>query len=314
MERIVQAIQISEFGGADVVQIKSVSAPQLRDHDVLVRVIASGVNPVEWKIREGHMARMLGRPLPAVLGWECAGVVDRIGAAVTRFKVGDAVFAYPEFTRDGTHAEYVAIDERQVALKPASLSFTQAAGAALTSQAAWAALAAADLKEGNRVLVHGAGGSVGHFLLQLSKTKGIVIVATALRPEIDAVHALGADEVVDYTERRFEDLGRFEVVFDLVGGETQTRSWAILERHGRLVSTASPPSADMAKAADATGIFVFTAPDGDILQQIATKFDDETLRPLPIAKKFSLYQAAQAHQLGQTGKAGGKMVLDIAQV
>jgi NADPH:quinone reductase-like Zn-dependent oxidoreductase len=307
-----QAIQLTTFGAADVLRIKSVATPQVREHDLLVRVIASGVNPVEWKIREGHMARLLGRPLPVVLGWECAGIVDRAGAAVTRFKAGDAVFAYPEFTRDGTHAEYVAIDERQAALKPASLSFSQAAATALTSQAALAALSAADVKKGDRVLIHGAGGAVGHFLLQLAKARGIVIAATALSSDIEAVRTLGADEVVDFTEQRFEDLGKFDVVFDLVGGETQTRSWAVLGRHGRLVSTASPPSTDMAKAADAKGIFVFTTADGDVLQEIANKLDNRTLSPLPIAKTFPLGHAAEAHRLGQAGKAGGKMVLDIA--
>jgi NADPH:quinone reductase-like Zn-dependent oxidoreductase len=307
-----QAIQIHAFGDAGVLELRSIEKPLARDTDVLVRVIASGINPIEWKIREGHMARALGRPLPVVLGYECAGIVETVGAKVGRFKASDTVWAYSEFTRDGTHAEFVAIDESQVALMPNSLTFTQAAGAALTSQAAWAAVAAANVASGERVLIHGAGGAVGHFLVQFAKSKGALVAANVGHEARDALRANGADEIIDYTRQRFEDVGRFDVVFDLVGGDTQRRSWTVLERGGRLVSTASPPSEAMAKEAGAKGIFIFTPPDGAVLQRIAAMLDEGSLRPLPVAAVLPLAQAAEAHRRGQSGSGGAKMVLQVA--
>ena len=158
-----KAARIASFGKPAALLIVDINRPTLeRTSDVLVRVIASGVNAIEWKIRSGAMAQALGRPLPATLGWECAGIVEAVGDAVSGLRVGDAVHGYPEFTRDGTHAEYVVVDFGQFALKPASLFFEQAAAVPMTAQAAWSALEAAGDVAGKLALVHGAGGAVGH--------------------------------------------------------------------------------------------------------------------------------------------------------
>ncbi len=237
-----RAIRAYEFGGADVLRLDDIASPTVGESDILVRVVASGVNPIEWKIRSGAMARALGRPLPATFGWECAGIVISVGSSVRTFKAGDAVFSYPEFTRGGTHADQVAIAANQVALKTGTLDFAAAAAAPMTAQAAWTALDAAAIKSGERILIHGAGGAVGHWLVQLAKLRGAEVIATASGGQLNAVAELGAQQMIDYREQRFEDIGAVTVVFDLVGGETQERSWALLGVGGRLISTVSPPA------------------------------------------------------------------------
>jgi NADPH:quinone reductase-like Zn-dependent oxidoreductase len=268
------------------------------------------VNPIEWKIRSGAMARALGRPLPVTFGWECAGIVIAVGSSVTTFKIDDAVFSYPEFFRGGTHADQVAIAAEQTALKPRKLDFAQAAIVPMTAQAAWTALDAAVLKAGERVLIHGAGGAVGHWLVQLAKARGAEVLATASGQQLSSVEALGAARVIDYRQQRFENVGPVAVVFDLVGGETQERSWAVLGNGGRLISTVSPPAP---QRNGAIGTFVFTPPRGAILAQIAAMLDDATLRPLPIGARLVLSQAAEAHTRGEAGQSPGKMVLMVSE-
>jgi NADPH:quinone reductase-like Zn-dependent oxidoreductase len=305
-----KAIRIHEFGDASALAIDDIEIPAIGAKDLLVRVKASGINPIEWKIRGGEMGRALGRELPATMGWACSGVVDKIGKDVTNFQIGDEVYAYPEFTREGTHAEYVAVAEAQVAKMPASLSFTQAAAVPVTAQAAWAALEAANVAPEERVLIHGAGGAVGHWLVQLAKLKGAYVIATASGNDLTKVNELGADEAVDYKAGPFEQsAGQVDVVMDLIGGETQDRSWAVLGPGGRLVSTAMPPNEALAKAASATGVFVFTHPVGSVLAEIGRLIDSGNLKTLAVAKEFDLTDASQAHRLGETGKSGGKMVL-----
>lgn len=173
-----RAARIHAFGTVDQLRIEQVERPSPGPNDILVRVAASGINPIEWKIRAGDMGQALRRPLPATVGWECAGVVEAVGDGVTSIKPGDAVFAYPEFAREGTHADYVTIAAAQAAPKPSSLSFVEAAAVPMTAQAAWTALDAAQLHQGERVLIHGAGGAVGHWLTQLAKRAGVIMAST----------------------------------------------------------------------------------------------------------------------------------------
>jgi NADPH:quinone reductase-like Zn-dependent oxidoreductase len=307
---VMKAVQIAEFGDASVLVTREIERPVPLGRDILVRVMASGVNPIEWKIRGGGMAKALGRDLPVTCGWACAGIVEQIGPGVTTFKVGDAIYTYPEFTRGGTHADFALMDETQAALKPASLSFAQASAVPMTAQAACTAVAAAKLCAGERVLIHGAAGAVGHWLIQMAKSVNTQVIATASGEGMDAVRDLGAKIAIDYRTERFEDVaGHVDVVFDLVGGETQARSWALLSSGGRLVSTAHPTDEARAKAIGATGTFVFTPPDGRVLADIARRIDRGVLRPLLIALELPLGDAVQAHRLGEAGKAGGKIAL-----
>lgn len=302
------AARINEFGLPDVIRIDNINLPELRENDLLVRVIASGINPIEWKIRSGAMAQALQRPLPVTLGWECAGVVEAVGGSVMHFKAGDAVFAYPEFARGGTHAGYVAIAADQAAAKPASLSFVKAAAVPMTAQAAWTAIETAVLAAGQHVLIHGAAGAVGHWLVQIAKSRGAVVTGTASGQGLAQIVALGADKAIDYRTEKFEDHGVFDVVFDLVGGETQERSWAVLRDGGRLVSTVSPPK----PVRDTKhGSFVFTPPRGDVLAQIAAMIDSNALRALPVDRRVKLADLATVHADAERGALGGKVVITI---
>jgi NADPH:quinone reductase-like Zn-dependent oxidoreductase len=304
-----KAVRIHAFGDASVLRLEDVPMPVPNNDDLVVRVMASAVNPIEWKIRSGMMKQVLGRDLPVTFGWACAGIVEAVGPAVTTFHVGDEICAYPEFTRGGTHADFVLIGEAQAALKPCDLSFVQASAVPMTSQAAWTALQSADVRPGERVLIHGASGAVGHWLIQLAKDKGAYVIATASGQGCEDVRALGADQAIDYRTDRFEDVGNVDVVFDLIGAETQARSWAILGSGGRLVSTAMPPDKGNADAIGAKGSFVFTPPDGKVLAEIVGRLDAGKLKPLGAIREFPLAEAAEAHRLGETGKAGGKMAL-----
>jgi NADPH:quinone reductase-like Zn-dependent oxidoreductase len=305
------AARIHTFGSADAIVVESAPEPVLRERDLLIRVAASGVNPIEWKIRSGGMAKALGRPLPATLGWECAGVVEAVGSAVTSFRPGDAIYAYPEFTRDGTHAEFVAVDEAQAALKPRSLSFNEAAAVPMTAQAAWTLIEAANLKAGERILVHGGAGAVGRWLVQFAKRKGAEVLATASGEGRDVVRSLGADRAIDHRVERFEDTvgGSINVVADLVGGETLMRSFALLGKGARLLSTVQPPPADRTEAVGAMAGFVFTQPRGSVLAEIGTLIDAGAVKGLPVALVLPLAEARRAHELAEVGKAGGKVVL-----
>ncbi len=307
--QIMKAIQVHSFGDASVLVEQDVAVPVPQGKELLVRVKASGVNPIEWKIRSGAMARAIGRDLPVTFGWACAGVVEAVGPDVTAFHIGDAICAYPEFGQGGTHAEFVLIDAGQAAPVPAGLSFVQASAIPMTSQAAATAMDAAEVQRGERVLIQGAAGAVGHWLIQLAKAKGAYVIATASGPGCDECRALGADSVIDYRTHRFEDAGPVDVVFDLIGGETQGRSWAILGADGRLISTAMPPDAGRAAALGATGVFVFTPPSGQVLAEIVRQIDAGVLKLLTVARTFPLRDAAEAHRLGEAGKAGGKMAL-----
>jgi len=308
-----KAARITSFGPADALRIVETDKPTLaRSTDVLVRVVASGVNAIEWKIRSGAMAKALGRDLPATLGWEFAGVVEAIASGVRGARVGDAVHGYPEFKRDGTHAEYVVVDAAQLAAKPKSLSFEQATAVPMTAQAAWSALEAAGEISGKRALVQGGGGAVGHWLVQLAKRRGADVTTTASRADLERITALGADRTLDYRTERFEDAGPFDLVFDLVGGETQTRSWSVLGRGGLLISLVQPPDDAKARAAGAAGRFVFTPPRGAVLAEIDALIESARLVPLAVAERRPLAEIAAVHAEGEAGKSRGKTVIAVS--
>lgn len=310
---MMRAARIHAFGDTSVIVVEHVDVPKPQADEVLVRVIASSVNPIEWKIRSGAMARALGRELPVTLGWDCAGIVEAVGSGVARFSSGDPVFSYPAFTAGGTHAEFVAIKEDQIALKPSTIAFVDAAALPMTAGAAWQCIVAVgNVQRGTRVLIHGASGGVGTIALQLAKIKGAFVVATASGANAELVAALGADQVIDYRATPFESVARdIDLVVDLIGGETQERSWPVMKRGGLLVATAAPPSQDRANAAGVRAAFVFTPPRGDILAEIAALADAGKLRPV-IGREIALADLRKAHELGQSGTVTGKIVLHVA--
>ena len=309
---MMKAVRIHEYGGPDVLKYEDAPRPHPEPDDVLIRVHAAGVNPVDWKVRQGYLREKLRRPLPLILGWDVSGVVEAAGPAVTRFKPGDELYSRPDLARDGAYAEYIAVRESQATLKPKSIDHIHAAAIPLAALTAWESLFdAAQLSLHQRVLIHGAAGGVGHYAVQLAKWKGAYVIGTASARNHEFVRRLGADEMIDYHAQSFEDVVRnVDVVLDTIGGETQQRSWQVLKPGGVLVSIISPPSSETAKARGVRQAYVFIQPNASRLAEIAALVDSGKLRAavetiLPIA------DARRAHEISQSGHARGKIVLRV---
>jgi NADPH:quinone reductase-like Zn-dependent oxidoreductase len=307
-----KAVSIYYYGGPGVLAYEDAPRPHPAPGDVLVRVHAAGINPVDWKIREGHLKEMLHHTLPLVLGWDVSGVIAALGAGVTRFKVGDEVFSRPDIERDGAYAEFIVIRETEVALKPKSVDHMHAAALPLAGLTVWQSLFdAAALTAGQRVLIHAAAGGVGSLAVQLAKGRGAHVIGTASAKNHAIVRALGADEVVDYERERFETvIGPVDVVFDTMGGDIQTRSWKVLKRGGILVSIASPPSAEAPVAHGGRFAFVFTQPNAAQLAEIATLVDAGKLKA-SVETVLPLAAAVRGQALSAAGHTRGKIVLQV---
>lgn len=307
-----KAVSIYYYGGPGVLAYEDAPRPHPAPGEVLVRVHAAGINPVDWKIREGHLKEMLHHTLPLVLGWDVSGVIAALGAGVTRFKVGDEVFSRPDIERDGAYAEFIVIRETEVALKPKSVDHVHAAALPLAGLTVWQSLFdAAALTAGQRVLIHAAAGGVGSLAVQLAKGRGAHVIGTASAKNHAFVRALGADEVVDYERERFETvIGPVDVVFDTMGGDIQTRSWEVLKRGGILVSIASPPSAEAAVAHGGRFAFVFTQPNAAQLAEIATLVDAGKLKA-SVETVLPLAAAVRGQALSAAGHTRGKIVLQV---
>jgi NADPH:quinone reductase-like Zn-dependent oxidoreductase len=309
-----KAVRIHQYGNADVLRYEDAPVPDIAADDLLVRVVAASVNPVDWKVREGHMRAMVRHPMPLTLGWDVSGVVEAIGAEVTRFKVGDAVFSRPDIQRNGTYAEYVAVRESEAAHKPRTISHVEAASLPLAGITAWEALLAAGrLAAQQRVLIHAGAGGVGSLAVQLARAQGAHVIATASASNRALVWSLGADEVIDYRSQRFSDVVRdVDLVFDTIGGETQELSWSVLKPGGTLVSIISPPSQDRALALGMHSAFVFIEPNASILAELAGRVDAGKLRPI-VGAEFALEDVAKAHAFSETGRAVGKIVIYVGR-
>ncbi|MBS2537181.1 NADP-dependent oxidoreductase [Catenulispora sp. NF23] len=315
-----RAVVQDSFGGPEVLRVESVPRPEPLPTEVLVRVHSAGINPVDWKTRGGTgMAGVLGAP-PFVLGWDVSGVVEAVGFGVTTLRVGDEVYGMPWFPRAaGGYGEYVTAPARQFARKPAAASHEQAAAVPLAALTAWQALVdTADVRAGQRVLVHAAAGGVGHFAVQFAKHLGAHVIATASSARHEWLRELGADEAVDYREVRFEDVLRdIDVVIDLVGDahdKTSLRSLEVLRPGGLLVAIPAGVSPELAEAAAERGVRVtpfLVEPDGPALARIAELIDAGQV-VVEVAAVFPLEQAAQAHIQGEGGRTRGKLVLRVA--
>nr|WP_324259553.1 NADP-dependent oxidoreductase [Cellvibrio fontiphilus] len=309
-----KAVRIHAYGGQEVLTVEDAPMPEIGERDLLVRVVASAINPVDWKIRAGYLKEMLPYQFPLILGWDVSGVVEAVGSGVTKFKPGDAVYSRPNILRNGSYAEFIAIDENEAAFKPKTISHACAASLPLAGITAWDVLIkTANIQAGQRVLIHAGSGGVGSLAIQLAKACGAHVVATTSGKNIPLVKSLGADQLVDYRSQQFDHVvHEMDVVFDTIGGEVQERSWASLKAGGILVSIVSPPSAELAAAHDARAGFVFIQPDAEVLTQLAALVDAGKMRPI-IAAEFALEDIVKAHTLSESGRADGKIVLHVGK-
>lgn len=311
-----KAVRMHEFGDPGVLVLDEVERPEPGPTEVLVRVHAAGVNPVDWKTRSGGgIAGVLGPP-PLVLGWDASGVVEQLGFGVTRFNVGDQVFGMVRFPlQGGAYGEYLTAPSRHLARKPANLSHVEAASLPLAALTAWQALVdTADLRPGQTVLVHGAGGGVGHLAVQIAKSLGARVLGTASLAKRELVLGLGADDVVDYRAAPFtEAVQGVDVVLDTVGGDYVTQSVDAARAGGVVVTIPSGATeADIAYGAArrvrVTGLLV--EPDHAALERIAALVEARRLRP-EVDAVFGLPEVAKAHRAGEQGHVRGKLVVSV---
>jgi NADPH:quinone reductase-like Zn-dependent oxidoreductase len=257
---------------------------------------------------------MIPHALPLTLGWDVSGVVAAVGSAVTQWQVGDAVYARPDLVRDGTYAEFVAIRAYECARKPSTVSHVEAASLPLAGITAWEAMMdAAHVQAGQRVLVHAGSGGVGSLAIQLAKSAGATVIATASSRNRALVESLGVDQFVDYTASRVQDaVAPVDVVFDTIGGEVQEASWSILKPGGIQVSIISPPDEAKARAMGLRGDYVFIGPNAPVLDRLAQMVDGGKLRPI-VGAEFALDDIVEAHALSESGRAVGKIVLYVGK-
>lgn len=309
-----KAIQYSSFGGPDVLHCEDVPRPVAGTGEVLVRVKAAGVNPLDWKVRSGYMKEVFQGLLPIVPGGDVSGIVEEAGPGAADFKAGDEVYGWLGAQKNGTYAEYVAAKAAWLAPKPKSLDFVQAAGVPLVALVAWQTLFdTAHLALGQTVLIHGASGGVGHLAVQLAKWKGAKVIGTASARNADFLREIGVDKVIDYQQERFEELIRnVDVVLDTQAGETQQRSYKVLKTGGILVSTLGIENPAEAKKYGVRAVGFVNHPDGAELRQIAKLIDEGALKPA-ISTVMPLRDAAKAQEQSQTGHVRGKIVLNVSE-
>ncbi|MFF0203838.1 NADP-dependent oxidoreductase [Streptomyces sp. NPDC005017] len=305
-----RAMVVERWGGPETLVEREMERPEPGLGEVLVRVHAAGVNPVDWKTRASGGLVAWGE-VPAV-GWDVSGTVEAVGPGVGLFRPGDEVFGMPLFPRQaGGYAEYVVAPARHLARKPAGLTHVEAAALPLAALTAWQALVdAADVRPGERVLVHAAAGGVGHLAVQIAKARGAYVIGTASAAKHDLVRRLGADEVIDYRSARFEFAVRdVDVVLDGLGGETAERSLEVLREGGRLITLPGPD--DVPAARDGVEArWILVEPDHLGLRELAALVERGELKPV-VETVLPLVEAARAHEIGELGRTTGKIVLTV---
>lgn len=333
---MMKAFVIKQYGKKAALQAAEMPEPQLGEHDVLVKIHAASVNPLDAKIRSGEFKLILPYRMPLILGNDLAGVVVRVGSKVQRFKQGDEVYARPDDDRIGTFAEFIAIKEQSLALKPAKLTMEEAASVPLVGLTAWQALVEkANLKKGQKVLIHAGSGGVGTFAIQLAKHLGATVATTTSTANVSLVKSLGADIVIDYKKEDFEKTLRgYDLVLNSLGGDTLEKSLRVLKPGGKLISISGPPDLEFAKSAGLSGFlklvmrllsfgirrkakrhqvsysFLFMRASGEQLRRIAALIDYGVIHPV-VDKVFPFESTNEALTYVDTGRVKGKVVVKV---
>jgi NADPH:quinone reductase-like Zn-dependent oxidoreductase len=332
-----RAVIAEQYGGPEVLEFADIDIPQVGPNGVLVRVRATSVNPVDWKLRAGWLSGYWKLRFPVIWGCDVSGVVEQVGSSVTLFKPGDEVYGFKHGkvgeTYRGTYAEYAVLPENMLAPKPATLSHEEAAAVPLAAVTAWQSLVGLGrVKPGTKVLIHAAAGGVGIFALQIAKSFGAHVAGTASARNHELLRSLGADEVIDYTQERIENkLSGYDVVLDSVGDEVWGSSLKVLRPGGRLITLTLPtphgPSGRLeffstAVAGVVSGVgrallrgkaFLMTQvkPRGGDLEKVNALIEAGKLRPV-IDKIYPLEQMAEAHRESEKGHVRGKLVITVS--
>lgn len=306
-----KAVVAHEYGGPEVLKLETLPVPRPKENEVLVRVIASGVNPADPLIISGKFAREFGTHLPLIPGYDMAGVVEEVGAKVGRLKRGDVIYAY--LLWGGAWAEYCLTNESEAAVKPVSLTGVEAAAVPLAALTAWQALVdTANVTKGQTVLIQGGSGGVGSFAIQIAKARGARVIATASTANQDTLHQLGADECIDYTQTRFEEKAHnVDVVLDTVGGETLGRSYKVVKKGGIVVTILGPLDRAAAQQYGIRTSGLASHPNSEELAEVTKLIESKKIRPF-VSQVRPLSEAADAARQAETHHTRGKVVLKVS--
>jgi NADPH:quinone reductase-like Zn-dependent oxidoreductase len=304
-----KAIRIHQYGDASTLELEEVPQLSITDDQILIRIHDAGVNPIDWKIRQGYMRQVRPTTFPMTIGQDFAGEVVDIGKALTQFAVGDRVFGFAQ----GTYAEYAVAPASTLAIIPNSIDFAMAAALPTASSTALQVIRdVVAAKPGMSILIHGAAGGVGSYASQIGKDLGASVVGTATGTDIEYLKSLGVDEVIDYRRERFEGKAtEMDAVVDLVGGETLSRSYAVVKKGGVLATTVQPIDESAAKRTGIRAVQVLMKRNAADLAELARLVEKGRLKPR-LDRTMSLSQARQAQELSESGKTQGKVILKVA--
>lgn len=330
-----RAMVIDRYGKVPM-RLAEVSTPEIGENEILAEIHAASINPVDFKIRDGKVKMLVNYKMPLILGNDFSGVVAKVGTKVTRFKVGDEIYARPRKSKIGTFAEYIAIHEDDIALKPKNLSFEEAASIPLVGLTTYQALVdILQLQKGQKILIHAGSGGVGTFAIQLAKLMGATVVTTASDAGANLVKSLGADEIINYKTEKFEEiLKNMDAIFDTLGGDILEKSFQVVKNGGKIVSVSGLPNArfgkeygsgflktflfsvasnkltKLEKKHDVQYTFLFMKPSGEQLSIISNFIETGKIKPI-IDKIFPFEDAQKAMEYAESGRAKGKIILKI---
>jgi alcohol dehydrogenase len=310
-----RAAQISKYGGSEVVEVnKNAPKPTVPVGRVLVDVYAAGVNPVDWKVREGYMSKMAPLKFPATLGGDFSGIVETAGAGVSGFTKGDEVYGRDGLpgSGSGSFADFISVEAKVTSRKPKNVNHIEAAALPLTGISALQALTEhMGLSKGKKILIHGGAGGIGTMAIQLAKHLGAYVATTASEKDIQYVKELGADEAMDYRRQSFEDLMHdYDAVYDTVGGETYTKSYRVLKKGGVIVSMLEQPNSELMKRYGVKAVGQFTQATSERLNKLTELVEKGAIK-VHVDRVFPLEQAREALDYQQQAKARGKIVIRI---
>jgi NADPH:quinone reductase-like Zn-dependent oxidoreductase len=307
-----KAVQIKEYGAPEVLELVEIPKPLIKANEVMIKVMAAGVNGIDIKMRAGYLQKVMPFPLPKTLGWDAAGIITALGTDVKRFKLGDEVYSMTSFNAGGSYADFMAAPENEVALKPKKISFIEAASLPIIATTAYSYLfKLAEIKPGQKILIVGAAGGVGAMAVQMAKHAGVYVAGIGSTRDLNYIRSLEADEAIDFTKPDYlKGVKDMDVVLDLAGGPSQNKLYATVKKGGVLMSTVQPPDPEMAKAASVRAQFASTKADYVILDKVGEMVEEGKLK-LNVGKIFPLSKAVEAHRMMEKGSTGGKIVLEI---
>jgi NADPH:quinone reductase-like Zn-dependent oxidoreductase len=308
-----KAIVVHEYGGPEVLKYEDAPRPEPKEDQVLVRVMAAGVNPVDAIVRQGMFGQRGLDKRPLILGYDISGMVEKTGAKIEKFKRGDAVYAYLSILHGGGYAEFAIAKPGEISLKPRNINFEEAGAVPLAATTAWQALIdTAKIDKGQTVLIHGGSGGVGSFAIQIAKARGARVIATASTANQDLLRQLGVDQAIDYTTTKFEDVVKdVDVVLNAVRGDTLARSYGVIKKGGIIVSITEPPDQAMCEKLGIRGSDLTAHPDANVLQELSKLIEAKKIKPI-VSQVMPLTEAAKAQEQIETRHTRGKIVLKVA--